>query len=84
MARAQAIEDERIQAVERELRERGFVSHQEDGASLTPAGVAMAEELLSARREELSVMLDDHDTQRIPEVQKLLEQLCVELAGQRP
>jgi len=28
------------------------------------------------------VLLDDHDTQRLPEVQQLLEQLCVELSGE--
>jgi EmrB/QacA subfamily drug resistance transporter len=84
MAREQGIEEERVTAVQSELRERGFVSEEGDGATLTAAGVSMADQLLSARREELSVMIDDHDTQRLPEVQKLLEQLCVELAGQRP
>jgi EmrB/QacA subfamily drug resistance transporter len=84
MARAQAIEDGRIAAVEHELRERGLVVEGGGQAALTPAGVSMADQLLSARREELSTMLDDHDTQRVPEVQRLLEQLCVELAGQRP
>ena len=29
-------------------------------------------------------MLADHETQRLPEVQQLLEHLCVELSGQRP
>jgi hypothetical protein len=84
MARAQAIEDERIAAVEHELRERAFVMDSGEEAALTPAGVSMADQLLSARRDELATMLDDHDTQRVPEVQRLLEQLCVELAGQRP
>ena len=65
-----------------ELRERGFVSEEEDGATLTAAGVSMADQLLSARRDELSALLDDHDTQRLPEVQQLLEQLCVELSGE--
>jgi len=82
MAREQSIEDERVAAVELELRERGFVSGRDDDATLTAAGVSMADQLLSARREELSVMLDDHDTQRLPEVQQLLERLCVELAGE--
>ena len=82
MAREQAIEDERVATVESELRERGFVSEQEGAATLTPAGVSMADQLLSARRDELSVLLDDHDTQRLPEVQQLLEQLCVELSGE--
>jgi hypothetical protein len=82
MARAQSIEDERVAAVELELRDRGFVSGHDEGAALTAAGVSMADQVLSARRDELSVMLDDHDTQRLPEVQQLLEQLCVELTGE--
>jgi EmrB/QacA subfamily drug resistance transporter len=86
MAREQEIDEQRVAAVELELRERGFVvaGEGEGEATLTPAGVSMADQLLSARRDELSTMLDDHDAQRVPEVQRLLEQLCVELAGQRP
>ncbi len=53
-------------------------------AALTPAGLAMADQLLSARRDELRAVLADHSTQREPEVQQLLEQLCVELSGRRP
>ena len=82
MARTQSIEDERVAAVELELRDRGFVSERNGDAVLTAAGVSMAEELLSARRDELAVMLDDHDTQRLPEVRQLLERLCVELTGE--
>ena len=82
MARAQSIEDERVAAVELELRDRGLVSERGGGAVLTTAGVSLAEELLSARRDELAAMLDDHDTQRVPEVQQLLERLCVELTGE--
>ena len=50
-------------------------------ARLTPAGTAMADQLLSARREELRALLADHDAERAPEVQQLLERLCVELCG---
>ncbi len=82
MAREQSIEDERVAAVELELRDRGLVAEQHGVAALTAAGVSMADQLLSARRDELSVMLDDHETQRIPEVRRLLEQLCVELTGE--
>jgi DNA-binding MarR family transcriptional regulator len=86
MAQAQAIEDERIVTVERELRERGLVAEGEDESDvrLTPAGLALVDQVLSARREELHAMLADQTTQRVPEVHQLLEQLCVELAGQRP
>ena len=84
MAGEQAIEPERIEAVERELRERGLVADAQDGAQLTPAGQAMADQVLSARREELRAMLADDSSHQAPEVHELLERLCVELAGRQP
>jgi EmrB/QacA subfamily drug resistance transporter len=86
MARRQGIAEERIAEVEGELREAELVddSGAEGEASLTPAGVAVADQMLSARREQLREMLADHDAARAPEVQRLLEQLCVELSGARP
>jgi EmrB/QacA subfamily drug resistance transporter len=84
MAHEQDIEDDRIATVQRELRERNLVTDRDGSASLTPAGVAIADQVLSASRDELSALLADRTTQRLPEVQQLLEQLCVELSGQRP
>jgi hypothetical protein len=84
MAREQGIDGERIVEVERELRERGLVADADGGAQLTPAGRALSDQVLSARREELRAMLADTATQQVPEVQQLLERLCVELAGRRP
>jgi EmrB/QacA subfamily drug resistance transporter len=84
MAQEQAIENKRVVAVEQELRERGLVTEGEGEALLTPAGLAMADQVLSARRDELCTMLADQTTQRVPEVHQLLEQLCIELSGQRP
>lgn len=84
MARRQGVAPERIAEVESELRERGLVAGGDGGARLTPAGVALADQMLSARREQLREMLADHDAARAPEVQRLLEQLCVELSGARP
>jgi EmrB/QacA subfamily drug resistance transporter len=84
MAGQQAIEDERIEAVERELRENGLVADGEDGPRLTPAGQAMSDQVLSARRDELRAMLADDNSHQAPEVHELLERLCVELAGQQP
>jgi EmrB/QacA subfamily drug resistance transporter len=84
MAHEQGVEQERIAAVEAELRERGLVVGERAQGVLTPAGIAMADQVLSARREELHEMIADHSAQRVPEVQQLLEQLCVELAGERP
>jgi hypothetical protein len=84
MAQEQAVEDERVRAVELELREHGLVAEADGAAQLTAAGLALSDQLLSARRDELHAMLADHTTQQVPEVRQLLERLCVELAGQRP
>ena len=84
MARSVGISDDRITPVQDELRERGLVEGEGAEAHLTPAGTAMADQILSARREELSALLADHEADREPEVQQLLERLCVELSGQRP
>ncbi len=87
MAREQAVDGARIAGVERELRERDLVAEGDGGAGgavLTPAGLALADQVLSARRDELCAMLADDATQQVPEVHRLLERLCVELAGQQP
>jgi len=84
MAHSQRIDGERIELVKAELRERGLVGGEGEQARLTPAGVAMADQIVSARREELRAALDDPDADREPEVQELLERLCVELSGSRP
>ena len=84
MAGEQQVDPERIVVVERELREQDLVADTEEGPRLTPAGLAMADQVLSARRDELRAMLADDSADRVPEVQQLLERLCVELAGQRP
>jgi EmrB/QacA subfamily drug resistance transporter len=84
MAREQAIDDQRVAAVQQELRDRGLVEERDGAPRLTPAGVAIVDQVLSARRDELCVALADQTAQRLPEVQRLLEQLSFELAGQRP
>ncbi|MGO9488085.1 MAG: MDR family MFS transporter [Solirubrobacteraceae bacterium] len=84
MAQRQDIPDERIAAVEVELRVSGLLEGEDGQARLTPAGVALADQLRSARREQLAALLADQDADRDPEVQQLLEQLCVELSGVRP
>jgi hypothetical protein len=63
------------------LIERGLLGHDE---RLTPAGVASADQILSARREELRALLADHGDQREPQVTELLQRMAVELAGERP
>lgn len=84
MARSQQIDDRRIEEVKAELHGRGLVEGEGEQARLTPAGLASADQLLSARREELRAAVDDPDAQREPELQQLLERLCVELSGERP
>ena len=60
----------RIADVQGELSARGLLGGDE---RLTPAGVATADQILSARREELQALLADHGAQREPEVTKLLD-----------
>jgi hypothetical protein len=79
-ARRQGVPEERIHAVSAELRERGLVSDD----VLTPAGVAFADQLVSARRDLLRERLADPAAERAPEVQALLERLSRELVGERP
>ncbi len=84
MARSQQIDEQRIAEVRAELHERGLVQGEGNDARLTPAGVASADQLVSARREELRAAVEDPGADREPEVQRLLERLCVELSGERP
>ena len=72
MAREQGIEEERIAAVQRELRDGGLVAERDGSARLTTDGVAIAEQVISARHDELCGLLADPDTERLPEVQQLL------------
>ncbi len=80
LAREMGIEPARIADVQGELTARGLLGDER----LTPAGVATADQILSARREELLELLADHGARREPEVTKLLERMAVELAGERP
>jgi EmrB/QacA subfamily drug resistance transporter len=79
-AHRQEVPEERIQAVSAELRERGLLTD----TGLTPAGVAFADQLVSARRDLLCERLDDPQAERAAEVQELLERLSRELVGERP
>ena len=81
LAREMGIDASRIEDVEGELIRRGLLDGDE---RLTPLGVATADQILSARREELRALLADHGAQREPEVTQLLERMALELAGERP
>ncbi len=84
LAREQEVEEERIAVVEGELVDHGLVAQQDGSPALTPAGLAIADQVISARRDELRALLADHSVERAPEVQQLLQQLCIELSGERP
>ncbi len=84
MARSQEIDEQRIAEVKAELHGRGLVEGEGEQARLTAAGVAMADQITGARREELRASLADEEAHREPEVQRLLERLCVELSGEPP
>jgi EmrB/QacA subfamily drug resistance transporter len=89
LAREMDIDATRVAEVEGELREHRLLTVNEQlppaaGEQLTPAGVATADQILSARREELQALLADHGAEREPEVTELLRRMAVELAGERP
>ena len=89
LAREMDIDATRVAEVEGELREHRLLTVNEqlppaEGEQLTPAGVATADQILSARREELQALLADHGAEREPEVTELLRRMAVELAGERP
>ena len=86
MARSVGIPEERIAPVQRELRERGLVEGEGvGGAPDRRPAPRWQTSSCSARREELCALLTDQaDAERTPEVQELLERLCVELSGERP
>jgi MFS family permease len=79
-AERQGVPDERVEEVVSELRERGLSA---DGV-LTPAGVALADQLVAARRDLLCDLLADPEAERALEVQELLKRLSRELVGERP
>jgi EmrB/QacA subfamily drug resistance transporter len=81
LAQEMGIAEVRIAEVQGELVGRGLLGGDEQ---LTPAGVATADQILSARREELQALLADHGGEREPEVTELLRRMAVELAGERP
>ena len=84
MAEAQGTPPERIAAVVAELRDRGLVRGGDGALEQTPAGRAMTDRVVTARREELEALLADERAGARPEVIDLLRRLSRELAGQRP
>ncbi len=79
-ARARGVSDDRIGRVVGELRRDGLLGP--DGP--TPQGLAYADQLVSARRDVLTELLDDSDAELDPEVDRLLGALAQELVGERP
>jgi EmrB/QacA subfamily drug resistance transporter len=79
-ARRIGVGEDRIGEVVGELRSDGLV----DGNGLTARGTAFADQLLSARRDLLSELLDDPEAERRPEVAALIRSLSAELVGEPP
>jgi hypothetical protein len=79
-ARSLGVPEDRIEAVVDELRSNGLIGE----VAPTDHGVAVARELVEARRSVLCDFLDDPEAQDRPEVASLLSALSRELAGARP
>jgi hypothetical protein len=84
MAAAQAVPPERVAAVVAELRGGGLVAGDEDAPQLTPAGRALTDQVVAARRDLLAEAVADESADRRPEVDGLLRRLARELVGERP
>jgi EmrB/QacA subfamily drug resistance transporter len=85
MAEEDRVPPERVAAVLDELRHGGLVAGEDGGvADLTPAGQALAERAIAARRELLTEVLADPRADRDPALEDLLRRLARELCGEPP
>jgi EmrB/QacA subfamily drug resistance transporter len=84
MAEERGVSPERVAAAIAELERLGVLTAGDVVGELTPAGRAMADQVVSARREELCAALADEHAERRPEVAELLRSLARELAGDPP
>jgi EmrB/QacA subfamily drug resistance transporter len=84
LATEQDVEEERIDEVVHELRERGLVSAEDSALAITPRGHEVTGRVVAARREMLAERLADATRERPPEVEALLQRLSRELVGERP
>jgi hypothetical protein len=84
MAERQGVPEERIAEVVAELRGRGLVAGVEGAPEETPAGRALTDQVVAARRDLLAELVADEAVDRRPEVDDLLRRLARELVGERP
>jgi len=84
MAERQGVPEERIAEVVAELRGRGLVAGVEGAPEETPAGRALTDQVVAARRDLLAELVADDTVDRRPEVDDLLRRLARELVGERP
>jgi EmrB/QacA subfamily drug resistance transporter len=83
-AERQGVTQERIVEVVAELRDRGLVAGEEGAPEGTPAGRALTDQVVAARREMLAELVAGDAVADRPEVDALLRRLARELVGERP
>jgi EmrB/QacA subfamily drug resistance transporter len=71
------VDTARLDAAVDELRERGLL----DRETITPAGLAVRDQLVAARTECLRALIEDWEPERHPELDPLLARLATELAA---
>jgi DNA-binding MarR family transcriptional regulator len=85
LAEEDRVPAERVAAVVDELRRSGLIAGENGGpADLTPAGHALADRAIAARRELLTEALADKRADRDPALDDLLRRLARELCGEPP
>jgi EmrB/QacA subfamily drug resistance transporter len=85
LAEEDRVPAERVAAVIDELRRGGLIAGQNGGpADLTPAGTALADRAIAARRELLTEALADKSADRDAALDDLLRRLARELCGEPP
>ena len=80
----QAIDEQRIAAVEHELRERALVEGHGERTPLTARRPRHRRPAAQRASRGALQLLADHSGERPAELQQLLERLCLELSGSRP
>jgi EmrB/QacA subfamily drug resistance transporter len=81
----QPVPVEILEAGRRELLEHGYVTEEEDGTTaLTPAGVAVLDQLRARARARLERLLDGWEPEQYPELERLLTRLAGDYAEAPP
>ncbi|MEA2255166.1 MAG: hypothetical protein QOG35_1211 [Solirubrobacteraceae bacterium] len=83
LAERHAVDPARVAARVAELRERGLVEG-DDAVVLTPAGGALLDQLVAARRERLAEMLDGWSPEQEAELAALLSRLARDVVADHP